>query len=33
MSFDNAFEMAVSSIRFGTGVTREVGQDLADMGA
>jgi hydroxyacid-oxoacid transhydrogenase len=33
MSFDNAFEMAVSSIRFGTGVTREVGQDLADIGA
>src|SRR5215203_5348264 len=33
MSFDNAFEMAVSSIRFGTGVTREVGQDLADMAA
>jgi hydroxyacid-oxoacid transhydrogenase len=33
MSFDNAFEMAVSSIRFGTGVTREVGQDLAEMGA
>ena len=32
MSFDHAFEMAVSSIRFGTGVTREVGQDLADLG-
>ena len=32
MSSDYAFEMAVSSIRFGTGVTREVGQDLADMG-
>ena len=33
MSFDHAFEMAVSSIRFGNGVTREVGQDLADLGA
>lgn len=33
MSLDTAFEMAVSSIRFGKGVTREVGMDLADMGA
>lgn len=33
MQFDHAFEMAVSSIRFGKGVTREVGMDLAEMGA
>ena len=33
MSKDTAFEMAVSSIRFGVGVTREVGIDLQEMGA
>ncbi|MCY3737412.1 MAG: iron-containing alcohol dehydrogenase [Gemmatimonadaceae bacterium] len=33
MERDTAFEMATSSIRYGSGVTAEIGMDLADMGA
>jgi hydroxyacid-oxoacid transhydrogenase len=32
MTHDYAFEMAVAAVRFGAGVTREVGADLADLG-
>ncbi len=32
MANETAFQMAASNIRYGPGVTREVGMDLADMG-
>jgi hydroxyacid-oxoacid transhydrogenase len=32
MEHDTAFQLAVSNIRFGTGITHEVGMDLAEMG-
>ena len=33
MNTDTAFQIATSSIRFGNGVTREVGMDLAELGS
>ena len=32
MSYDTAIEVATSNIRFGPGVTREIGMDLKDLG-
>ncbi len=33
MQHDTAFQMSASNIRFGQGITREVGMDLIDLGA
>ena len=33
MKHDTAFQMAAANIRFGHGITREIGMDLTDMGA
>lgn len=33
MTHDTAFQIAVANLRFGTGVTREVGMDLQEIGA
>jgi hydroxyacid-oxoacid transhydrogenase len=33
MSHDTAFQIAVANLRFGTGITREVGMDLRELGA
>lgn len=33
MPFDDAFEMATSCVRYGPGVTSELGQDMANFGA
>ena len=33
MSLDTAFQIAAANLRFGTGITAEVGHDLVDLGA